>query len=74
MTAAQLSQLSYVTGLGPDLLSVRVSDDDVLPAAVAGLHAAGIAVTELSLHLPTLDEVFFTLTGRTDTTESETAA
>ena len=26
---------------------------------------AGIAVTELSLHLPSLDEVFFTLTGRT---------
>ena len=27
-------------------------------------RAAGITVTELSLHLPSLDEVFFTLTGR----------
>ncbi len=56
---------------GRDTLSVRVSAEDVLPAAVAGLHAAGIAVTELSLHLPTLDEVFFTLTGRPDTTSDE---
>jgi len=30
---------------------------------VARLRAAGIAVDELSLHLPSLDEVFFTLTG-----------
>ena len=29
----------------------------------AALARAGIAVTELSLHLPSLDEVFFTLTG-----------
>ena len=27
------------------------------------LRAAGIAVEEFSLHLPSLDEVFFTLTG-----------
>ena len=30
---------------------------------VARLRAAGIAVDEFSLHLPSLDEVFFTLTG-----------
>ncbi|WP_375502419.1 ATP-binding cassette domain-containing protein [uncultured Jatrophihabitans sp.] len=61
---------------GRDTLSVPVTDDHALPTAVAALHTAGIAVTELSLHLPTLDEVFFTLTGRPDTThsESETAA
>ena len=35
--------------------------------AVYRLTDAGIAVTELSLHLPSLDEVFFTLTGRTAT-------
>ena len=34
--------------------------------AVYRLTDAGIAVTELSLHLPSLDEVFFTLTGRTE--------
>ncbi|RYV50958.1 ATP-binding cassette domain-containing protein [Pengzhenrongella frigida] len=53
------------------LLSVPVSDGDALSATVARLASAGIAVTEMSLHLPSLDEVFFTLTGRTssDTTE-----
>jgi oleandomycin transport system ATP-binding protein len=45
-------------------VSVPVSGDDVLGEAVQRLAGAGIAVTELSLHLPSLDEVFFTLTGR----------
>jgi oleandomycin transport system ATP-binding protein len=44
--------------------SVPVDDEAVLTAAVARLATEGIAVTELSLHLPSLDEVFFTLTGR----------
>ena len=43
-----------------------VAGDEVLADAVYRLTEAGIAVTELSLHLPSLDEVFFTLTGRTD--------
>ena len=47
------------------VLAVPVADDAALADAVARLAAAGIAVTELSLHLPSLDEVFFTLTGRT---------
>ncbi len=55
------------------VLSVPVAGDDALPATVARLASAGIGVTELSLHLPSLDEVFFTLTGRTaahdDTTQ-----
>jgi oleandomycin transport system ATP-binding protein len=46
-------------------VSVPVSGDAVLGEAVARLAAADVAVTELSLHLPSLDEVFFTLTGRT---------
>ena len=32
--------------------------------AVDRLNDAGIAVTELSLHLPSLDEVFFSLTAQ----------
>jgi oleandomycin transport system ATP-binding protein len=40
-----------------------VDSDDVLPDMVARLRAAGITVDEFSLHLPSLDEVFFTLTG-----------
>ena len=33
---------------------------------VRRLGEAGITASELSLHLPSLDEVFFTLTGPTD--------
>ena len=46
-------------------VSVPVTGDEVLGDAVYRLGEAGIVVTELSLHLPSLDEVFFTLTGRT---------
>jgi oleandomycin transport system ATP-binding protein len=48
---------------GRGTVTVRVDGDDVLPDVVARLRAAGIAVEEFSLHLPSLDEVFFTLTG-----------
>ncbi|HWH26898.1 MAG TPA: ATP-binding cassette domain-containing protein [Pseudolysinimonas sp.] len=47
----------------PGLVSVPVADDAALTAVVAKLGAAGIAVTELSLRLPSLDEVFYALTG-----------
>jgi oleandomycin transport system ATP-binding protein len=47
------------------VLSVPVSGDDVMPDAVHRLTAAGIVVTELSLHLPSLDEAFLALTGTT---------
>jgi oleandomycin transport system ATP-binding protein len=43
--------------------TIRVDSDDVLPDVVARLRAAAITVDEFSLHLPSLDEVFFTLTG-----------
>jgi oleandomycin transport system ATP-binding protein len=56
---------------GRGVLSVPVEGDAALGMAVQRLGAAGIAVTELSLHLPSLDEVFFTLTGHhTDTEEA----
>jgi len=44
-------------------LAMPVAGDAALAEAVARLASAGIAVTELSLHLPSLDEVFLTLTG-----------
>jgi oleandomycin transport system ATP-binding protein len=60
---------------GRDALSVPVNSDDALAATVGLLQTAGIAVTELSLHLPSLDEVFFTITGRpADNDASEEAA
>ena len=54
-------------------LSVPVSDEFALPIAVGRLNDAGIAITEMSLHLPSLDEVFFTLTGH-KATDEEVAA
>jgi oleandomycin transport system ATP-binding protein len=63
-----------VEGGGRDTLSVAVAGDQAMAATVARLHTAGIAVTELSLHLPSLDEVFFTLTGQRTETEEEAAA
>jgi oleandomycin transport system ATP-binding protein len=59
-------------------LTCRVDDDSLLPELVTRLQVSGIPVSELSLHLPSLDEVFLTLTGRTasddDTTTTEEAA
>ncbi len=57
---------------GRDGLSVAVDDDSVLEQVVPRLASAGIAVTELSLHLPSLDEVFFTITGRPAATADDT--
>jgi oleandomycin transport system ATP-binding protein len=48
----------------PDLLSVPVADDGALTAIVAELSHAAIPVAELSLRLPSLDEVFYSLTGQ----------
>jgi oleandomycin transport system ATP-binding protein len=45
-------------------VSVPVKGDAALAEAVYRLTDAGIAVTELSLMLPSLDQVFFSLTGR----------
>ena len=56
-------------------LTVPVTDEDVFAHVVGRLAAEGIGVNELSLHLPSLDEVFMTLTGHgtTDSKEGEAA-
>jgi oleandomycin transport system ATP-binding protein len=59
--------------LARGVLSVPVKGDAALALAVNQLAAARISVTELSLHLPSLDEVFFTLTGARTTAEEEIA-
>jgi len=48
---------------GRDQLTVAVDGEAALAATVGRLADEGISVTEMSLHLPTLDEVFLTLTG-----------
>ncbi|MBT0771188.1 ATP-binding cassette domain-containing protein [Kineosporia sp. J2-2] len=45
------------------VLSVPVDNDGALTALVRRLDEARIPVTELSLRLPSLDEVFYSLTG-----------
>ncbi|MEP6800135.1 MAG: ATP-binding cassette domain-containing protein, partial [Lapillicoccus sp.] len=60
--------LTEITGTvaertGRHEVTVPVTDDGALAATVQRLTTEGIAVTELSLHLPSLDEVFLTLTG-----------
>ena len=51
---------------GRGVVSAPVADDAALGAAVRRLEDAGIAVIELSLRLPSLDEVFFALTHHDD--------
>jgi oleandomycin transport system ATP-binding protein len=61
--------VAEVAGLQPEvrpetgLVSAPVSDPAMLPAVVRRLDDEGIAVAELALRLPSLDEVFMTLTG-----------
>jgi oleandomycin transport system ATP-binding protein len=49
-------------GARPGAVSVPVIGDTALDEAVPALRRAGIEVTELALHLPSLDEVFHALT------------
>ena len=60
---------------GRSELTVPVTEEDVFAHVVGRLAADGIGVNELSLHLPSLDEVFMTLTGHgtTDSKEGEAA-
>jgi oleandomycin transport system ATP-binding protein len=65
--------LADLTGTGPaadpelGVLTAPLADPVLLSTVVAALAAAGIAVDELALRLPSLDEVFLALTHRTTT-------
>ena len=48
---------------GTDQVSVAAADDSALTTVVAALAAERIGVAELAIRLPSLDEVFFSLTG-----------
>jgi oleandomycin transport system ATP-binding protein len=71
--------LAAVTGRQPGPasrgeLTAPIAGDAAFAQVVRRLEQAGIAVTELSLRLPSLDEVFFVLTGRPAGNESEETA
>ncbi|MDI1289581.1 MAG: ATP-binding cassette domain-containing protein [bacterium] len=74
--SAMLAEISGRTVESPSRgqLSAAVDSDDALTALVARLGTAGIAVTELALRLPSLDEVFVALTGHRATTDEEEVA
>jgi oleandomycin transport system ATP-binding protein len=61
--------VAHITGTRPDvrddtgLVTAPVGDPAVLPAVVRRLDEGGIVAAELALRLPSLDEVFLTLTG-----------
>ncbi|MER5607641.1 ATP-binding cassette domain-containing protein [Micromonospora tulbaghiae] len=58
----------------PGLLTVPVDSDATFTTVVRRLDDAGIGVVELALRLPSLDEVFFTLTGHGAEEPTEVAA
>jgi ABC-2 type transport system ATP-binding protein len=50
-------------GDDPASLAAKVSRDEQVPQALAALAARGVTVTEFALAQPSLDDVFFALTG-----------
>jgi ABC-2 type transport system ATP-binding protein len=59
----------------PAALNIRAPEPERVAAAIAQLAHAGIAVNELSLGQPSMDEVFLALTGHpADDTNAEDAA
>lgn len=61
-------------GTDPHTLSARVANDSLVATALTVLSGAGMGITELSLGQPSLDEVFFALTGRPAEVPTQEAA
>jgi len=53
------------------LITAAVTDEDLLPVVVRRLDEAGIRAMEFALRLPSLDEVFLTLTGHRGEPDAE---
>ena len=74
-TAQVAAVVAGAVGAQPDvaengLVTAAVSDPAMVPAVVRRLDDAGIVAAELNLRLPSLDEVFLTLTGHRAEDES----
>lgn len=61
-------------GHEPGLLLAKVNDDERVPAALSALAGSGLAFTEFALAQPSLDDVFFALTGRAAEAKGEEEA
>lgn len=61
---AQALGTDVLAGADPHALSAKVSDEILVADALASLARSGVRVAEFSLGAPSLDEVFFALTGR----------
>jgi ABC-2 type transport system ATP-binding protein len=61
-------------GDDPGSLTARLDGGDRVPEALAALAAHGVAVAELTLGQPSLDDVFFALTGHDRAPGREEAA
>ncbi len=76
-TLAQLLQQDIDPESDPEAISARIGRDELVPQALAALAAQGIAVREFGLAQPSLDDVFFALTGHAagdeDNAEAEVA-
>ncbi|MEO7520811.1 MAG: ATP-binding cassette domain-containing protein [Gemmatimonas sp.] len=71
---AQVLGASVHNGSGGSSLTARVNGNDRIAEAFAALTAAGIGVEEFTLGQPSLDDVFFALTGKaTANAEEETS-
>ncbi|MGH3275357.1 MAG: DUF4162 domain-containing protein, partial [Streptosporangiaceae bacterium] len=68
-TAQVAAAVAEITGTVPEvqpdtgMVTAQATDPAMLAAVLRRLDDAGIAAAELGLRLPSLDEVFLTLTG-----------
>ncbi|MGC0143334.1 ATP-binding cassette domain-containing protein [Pseudactinotalea sp. Z1732] len=79
MTEVAADTVQHLTGHAPDrtgrgVLTVPVNGEDEFARIVHHLRAADVEVSELALRLPTLDEVFLTLTGGSARAHTESKA
>jgi ABC-2 type transport system ATP-binding protein len=58
-------------GAGPNSLAAMVASESVVAEALSALAGAGVGIAEFSMGQPSLDEVFFALTGHPAETAEE---
>jgi oleandomycin transport system ATP-binding protein len=68
LTEQAAAVVAEIIGTAPDvapngLITAAIADPAMVPVVVRHLDDAGIVAAELTLRLPSLDEVFMTLTG-----------